>query len=113
MEIKTINRNGRYTAALRNSNILDDSDEFFRNEQNIIVIPRGTITVQETKAPKGYKVDPKVYTYKVDQDTEDLSMQFNFGNTPEQPNKPASSSRSVRLLQMFPPRIMLDHMERQ
>ena len=87
-KLKTINRNGRYTAALRNSNILDDSDEFFRNEQNIIVIPRGTITVQETKAPKGYKVDPKVYTYKVDQDTEDLSMQFNFGNTPEQPNKP-------------------------
>lgn len=87
--LKTIkSQNGTYWAQLRTKYILDGSDEFFRNDSGNIVIPRGTITVQETKAPKGYKVDSKSYTYRVDQDTEDLSVQFNFGATPEQPNKP-------------------------
>lgn len=87
--LKTIkSQNGTYWAQLRTKYILDGSDEFFRNDSGNIVIPRGTITVQETKAPKGYKVDSKSYTYSVDQDTEDLSVQFNFGATPEQPNKP-------------------------
>ena len=82
------NNAGVYTANLRNKYVLDGSDEFFTTDDGIIIIPRGTITVQETKAPKGYKVDPKIYTYKVDEDSEDHSIQFNFGSTPEQPNKP-------------------------
>ena len=63
-------------------------DDWYRTEKGEIVIPRGTVSIQETKAPKGFKVDPTVHLYKVDTDTEDLSVQLNFGNTPEQPNKP-------------------------
>lgn len=88
-KLKTIKNNvGAYTANLREKYLLDGSDELFKTDDGVIGIPRGTITVTETKAPKGYKVDPKVYTYKIDQDHEDGSMQFNFGNTPEQPNQP-------------------------
>ena len=88
-KLKTIKANsGKYVALLRNKYILDGSDELFRDENGIIVIPRGVISIQETKAPKGFKVDPTVHLYKIDTDTEDLSVQLNFGNTPEQPNKP-------------------------
>lgn len=88
-KLKTLkDKAGTYGAQLRSKYVVDGSDEFYKNEQGNIVIPRGTITIQETKAPKGYKVDPKVYTYKVDQDSEDQSIHLNFGNTPEQPNKP-------------------------
>lgn len=88
-KLKTLkDKAGTYGAQLRSKYVVDGSDEFYKNEQGIIVIPRGTITIQETKAPKGYKVDPKMYIYKVDQDSEDQSIHLNFGNTPEQPNKP-------------------------
>ena len=87
-KLKTLKKGGRFVAGLRDDFIISGSDELYKNEQGIIVIPRGTITVQETKAPKGYKVDSKTYTYKIDKDTNDLLMKLNFGNTPEQLNKP-------------------------
>ena len=88
-KLKTIrSNNGKFLAQLRDKYVLDGSDEFFKDENGIIVIPRGTIIVQETKAPKGYKVDSKTYKYKIDKDTNDLLMKLNFGNTPEQPNRP-------------------------
>ena len=88
-KLKTIrSNNGKFLAQLRDKYVLDGSDEFFKDENGIIVIPRGTIIVQETKAPKGYKVDSKTYKYKIDKDTNDLLMKLNFGNTPEQPNQP-------------------------
>ena len=88
-KLKTIrSNNGKFLAQLRDKYALGGSDEFFKDEHGAIVIPRGTITVQETKAPKGYKVDSKTYTYKIDKDTNDLLMKLNFGNTPEQPNQP-------------------------
>ena len=88
-KLKTIrSNNGKFLAQLRDKYVLDGSDEFFKDENGIIVIPRGTIIVQETKAPKGYKVDSKTYKYKIDKDTNDLLMKLNFGNTPEQLNKP-------------------------
>lgn len=88
-KLKTIkDKKGTFGAMLRNKYILEGSDELFRDENGIIVIPRGVISIQETKAPKGFKVDPTVHLYKIDTDTEDLSVQLNFGNTPEQPNKP-------------------------
>ena len=88
-KLKTIrSNNGKFLAQLRDKYVLDGSDEFFKDENGIIVIPRGTIIVQETKAPKGYKVDSKTYKYKIDKDTNDLLMKLNFGNTPEQPNEP-------------------------
>ena len=88
-KLKTIkSANGSFWAMLRNKYVIEGSDEFYRTEKGTIVLPRGTISIMETKAPKGFKVDPKVYIYKIDTDTEDLSVQLNFGNTPEQPNKP-------------------------
>ena len=88
-KLKTIRNNvGAYTANLRSKYLLPGSDEFYRTEEGIIVIPRGTISIRETKAPKGYKVDPRVYTYKIDENSNDHFIQLNFGATPEQPNKP-------------------------
>ena len=89
-KLKTIKhpRDGRFWAQMREVNKVDGSDEFYKNENGIIVIPRGSIVVQETKAPRGYRVDSKTYTYRIDKDTNDLTMKLNFGNTPEQPNKP-------------------------
>ena len=88
-KIKTIKNNmGVYTANLRNKYLLPDSDELYKTEQGIIIAPRGSLALQETKAPNGFKLDPKVYIYKIDEDSQDHSMQFNFGATPEQPNKP-------------------------
>lgn len=89
-KLKTIKhpRDGRFWAQMREVNKVDGSDEFYKDENGIIVIPRGSIVVQETKAPKGYRVDSKTYTYRIDKDTNDLTMKLNFGNTPEQLNKP-------------------------
>ena len=88
-KLKTIkSKNGSFWAMLRNKYVIEGSDEFYRTEKGTIVLPRGTISIMETKAPKGFKVDPTVHLYKIDTDTEDLSVQLNFGNTPEQPNKP-------------------------
>ena len=81
-------KNGKYFAMLRKANILEGSDELYKDENGIIVIPRGTVTMQETKAPKGFKIDNNIYKFKVDVDSEDNSVIFNLGNTPEQPNKP-------------------------
>ena len=89
-KLKTIKhpRDGRFWAQMREVNKVDGSDEFYKDENGIIVIPRGSIVVQETKAPRGYRVDSKTYTYRIDKDTNDLTMKLNFGNTPEQPNQP-------------------------
>ena len=89
-KLKTIKhpRDGRFWAQMREANKVDGSDEFYKDENGIIVIPRGSIVIQETKAPRGYRVDSKTYTYRIDKDTNDLTMKLNFGNTPEQPNKP-------------------------
>ena len=76
---------GEYRAYLRKEYLLPDSDPFF-TVGGVNVIPRGTITVEETKAPVGYKVDSKVYQYKIDKNGENIEL--NFGNTPEQPNTP-------------------------
>lgn len=83
---------GNYVAMLREEYKLPDSDEFFKNETGREVIPRGQITIQETKAPHGYKVDPKVYKYKIEKDSTDQLVKLNFGNTPEQPNTPLHPS---------------------
>ncbi len=88
-KLKTIkSKNGNYVAGLRKDFILEGSDEFYRTEKGTIVLPRGTVAIQETKAPKGFKVDSTIHTFKVENDSEDHSMVFNFGNTPEQPNEP-------------------------
>ena len=49
---------------------LDDSfkvagDELYYNAQSIPIIPLGTITIQETKAPEGYLVDSTVFIRQI------------------------------------------------
>lgn len=84
---KNANTN-KYQASLRDKYKVA-GDDFFKNEQGAIVIPRGTITIREIKAPKGFKVDPSIYVTHVDNDIHSNDkLVYNFGNTPEQPNKP-------------------------
>jgi len=78
----------KYQASLRDKYKVA-GDDFFKNEQGAIVIPRGTITIREIKAPKGFKVDPSIYVTHVDNDLHSNDkLVYNFGNAPEQPNKP-------------------------
>ena len=89
-KLKTIKhpKFNRYDARFRDKYKIS-GDEWYRTEKGEIVIPRGTVAIQETKAPKGFKVDPKVYITHVDNDLDSqANLVYNFGNTPEQPNKP-------------------------
>lgn len=54
--VKTINRKNKYVAEITYSNsfIKEKSDELFYDEAGVPVLPLGTISVEETKAPKGY-----------------------------------------------------------
>lgn len=54
--VKTINRKNKYVAGITYSNsfIKEKSDELFYDEAGEPVLPLGTISVEETKAPKGY-----------------------------------------------------------
>lgn len=40
-------------------------DKFYYNSNNIIVLPVGTITIQETKAPTGYFINNEVFVRKI------------------------------------------------
>ena len=54
--VKTINIKNKYVAGITYSNsfIKEKSDELFYDEAGAPVLPLGTISVEETKAPKGY-----------------------------------------------------------
>lgn len=54
--VKTINRKNKYVAGITYSNsfIKEKSDELFYDEAGAPVLPLETISVEETKAPKGY-----------------------------------------------------------
>lgn len=81
---------GKYYAQFREKYLDKDANnsELFKTEQGSIVIPRGTITIKEIKAPKGFKMDSTVYLRRIDKDVNTGNMVYNFGNTPEQENKP-------------------------
>lgn len=89
-KLKTIKdeRNSKYTAKLSNKYILGGSDELFINEKGEIVLPMGTISIRETKAPKGYKLDSKVYTFTIDKNDQFANVELNLGNIPELKNEP-------------------------
>lgn len=40
-------------------------DEFYYNSKNVIVLPIGTITIQETKAPTGYFINNEVFVRNI------------------------------------------------
>ena len=40
-------------------------DDFFKDSNNVSTFPIGTVTIQETKAPKGYFINDKVFVEKI------------------------------------------------
>lgn len=76
----------QYDARLRDRYKVS-GDEFFKNKNGEFVIPRGTMIIKELEAPRGYALDPKVYLFVIDSDSEDHSMVYNFGAIPKRPNK--------------------------
>lgn len=58
---------------------LDDSykvsgDPFYYNSTSFPTLPLGTITIQETKAPIGYKVNPEVFIRKITPDSNAVNI---------------------------------------
>lgn len=49
----------------RESYLKEGSDQLYKNGLGGMTVPLGSLTVQETKAPKGYLLDSTVYTYKI------------------------------------------------
>ena len=61
--IKTVKTSyGTYEARLDDTHLVSGSAVFGRNTQGTYIIPLGTITVQETKAPVGFTVDGATVT---------------------------------------------------
>ena len=66
--LKTIEDNGRYLASLSDERCLikDRSDSLFY-VNNQVVLPLGTVTIQEVKAPNGYLMDNNIILGQVKQ----------------------------------------------
>ncbi|TLC99179.1 putative outer membrane protein [Robinsoniella peoriensis] len=60
-------------------------DEFYTDETGIRVVPIGTITVQESKAPTGYKLNPKLYIQNIiaEEFTGDIIQTYQTVTSPE------------------------------
>ena len=61
-------------------------DPFYKNSAGRIVIPLGTLTIQETKAPVGYRLNSEIHTIHVtpdNQETEDVHTYV----VPDQPEQ--------------------------
>ena len=85
----TKDASGKYTAELRDKNLVTGSDPLFITEQGDAVLPRGTVTIRETKAPAGYILDKTVYTKKIDGDGSGSAVYFNSGLHSSHVNNPA------------------------
>ena len=58
--IKTMdNGRGRYVTGLDEDHKVS-GDEFYTTKSGIVTLPLGTVTIEETKAPSGYKLENKV-----------------------------------------------------
>ena len=85
----TKDASGKYTAELRDKNLAKGSDPLFVTEQGDAVLPRGTVTIRETKAPAGYLLDKTLYTKKIDGDGAGAAVYFNSGEPSSHVNNPA------------------------
>lgn len=56
-------------------------DSFYRHESGGVTIPYGTVTVQETKAPTGYKLDDKIYVVQIKDDDAGMIGHLNLPDT--------------------------------
>lgn len=78
---------GSYRAYLDDEHLVKGSDPLFRTEEGTVVLPRGTVTIEEVKAPKGYKRDTNVYTKVIDGE-EGEAIYFNAGEPLSYTNQP-------------------------
>ena len=78
---------GKYYAFMKDSSKVS-GDDFFKNDQGEIVVPRGTIFIEEIKAPRGYKLDTKRHVFNLDQSDGSKNVEYNFGAIPQKTNKP-------------------------
>lgn len=63
-------------------------DELFKNMQGQVVIPIGTITIQETKAPNGYVLDPTIHSQIIsDNGTAETISAFQTMTIPNKVNR--------------------------
>lgn len=67
---------------------LVSGDEFYLNTEGQRVFPLGTITIQESKAPTGYQLDPNLYIQNIEADFTGAII-----NSPQAPNSPEPSIR--------------------
>lgn len=72
---------------------LDDAhkvsgDGFYRNSAGEAALPLGTITMQETKAPAGYLLNPHVFVRQINSEgSEETVRAYNMPTVPETPQK--------------------------
>lgn len=61
-------------------------DDFYYTSLGVPSLPCGTLTVQETKAPKGYVIDNTVHVRKISPDSSDSEDVYSY-NTPTSPEQ--------------------------
>ena len=72
---------GKYMCNLSSNYLVTDSDALYYNVNGEEIIPLGTITIQETKAPEGYNLGDAKYTYGNGISADDLIVvQYNGSN---------------------------------
>lgn len=57
-----------YGSASLKQSYLVSGDDFYYNNSNIPTLPLGTVTIQETKAPKGYEINSELFIRKITSD---------------------------------------------
>lgn len=65
-------------AVLDANHVISGSDRLITKSDRTAVIPVGTYTIQETKAPEGYQADSAVSTYKVTRNSEAAGVITSF-----------------------------------
>ncbi len=63
-------------------------DDFYKDSKGIVVLPIGTVTIQETKAPQGYYINNEVFVRKITSSgTVESVNTYNQPKVPEQVNE--------------------------
>lgn len=61
-------------------------DELYTNEHEEITFPLGTITIQETRPPEGYQLDPSIHVYRLErEESNSILEEWNTAIVTEEP----------------------------